>query len=137
MKVIEILGKHNIKMTKARVNIYNIIGEEDKAINAEEIYKKCLDQGLNINLSTVYRTLELFEEKGLIEKFDLGTGYYNFSLKKHDHKHLLECSLCHKEIELTCPMKQIEELVRNTTGFVLVEHELKMKGLCKDCSNEK
>ncbi|SFA93407.1 Fur family transcriptional regulator [Clostridium frigidicarnis] len=137
MQAIKVFNEHNIKLTKARISIYNIIMEEHDAITAEDVYKKCLENGLNINLSTVYRTLDLFEDKSIVEKYDLGKGCYNFSIQKNDHKHVLQCSICHKEIELNCPMKQIEAMVKSETGFVLLEHELKMKGLCKDCSDEK
>ncbi|MBU3196168.1 Fur family transcriptional regulator [Clostridium algidicarnis] len=137
MNTMELLKNKAIKATKARIIIYNIISDCDCGITAEYIHNKCLESNISINLSTVYRSLDLFEEKGLVEKYDFGEGTYNYTLKKHDHKHLLECSLCHKEIELQCPMQQIEELVKSKTGFTLAEHELKMTGICKDCKNHK
>ncbi len=137
MNVNELLKDKGIKITKARVVIYNIISDSDNGISADYIFNKCIEQGLNINLSTVYRNLDMFEEKAIVEKFDLGEGKYNYVLKKHSHKHILECSLCHKEIELQCPMQQIEELVKSKTGFTLIEHELIMKGICDECKKKK
>ena len=50
---------------------------------------------------------------------------------------MLRCSVCHKEVEIPCPMKQFEEIVEKETGFTLTEHNLVMNGVCKDCINKK
>lgn len=136
MKFVEVLNKNNIKVTKARINIYNILFNSDRALNADEIYKRCIEEGVDLNLSTVYRTLEIYEEKNIVDKVDLGDGHYYYSIKKHSHKHVVECSLCHKEVELNCPMQQFEELIKNQTGFTLLEHELVLKGVCKECKKD-
>lgn len=136
MATIDILKHKGIKVTKARIIIYDIISNSDVGISADFICKECLNEGININLSTIYRNLEVFEENDLIEKFDLGEGKYNYVIKKHNHKHILECSLCHKEVELQCPMQQIEQLVKTKTGFTLIEHELVMKGICEECKKK-
>ncbi|MDU1856116.1 MAG: transcriptional repressor, partial [Clostridium baratii] len=41
--------------------------------------------------------------------------------------------ICHKEVELNCPMIQIEEIINRQTGFTLTEHNLEMKGVCDEC----
>ena len=137
MNNIELLRQNHIKITKARTRILNIISDSESSISAEEIYNRCLNAGEDINLSTVYRALELFEAKELINKLDVGEGRYTYSIKKHSHMHTLKCSLCSKEIELPCPMHQVEELVRNKTGFTLTEHQLVLKGICIECKNKK
>ena len=136
MNATQTLKKHNIKVTRHRVAIYEILDNEFQGIDADTIYNKCLDENISVNLSTVYRTLELFEEKNLIEKYDLGEKKYNFSLIRHGHHHIVECDSCHKVINLDCPMKQIEDLITKETGFHLTEHHLEMKGICKDCMEE-
>lgn len=133
MKYELFLRKKNIKVTKGRVIILKVIFEAQEAISANLIYEKCKDAGHNVDLSTVYRSLELFEQRDIVEKFDLGNGEYSYKLKEHTHKHILECSLCKKKVEIDCPMMQVEELIKNKTGFVLLEHELKVKALCEDC----
>lgn len=99
--------------------------------------EECKKFGVDINLSTVYRGVEAFEEKGIIDKFSLKDGRFSYRIKGDEHKHLLQCSVCHKEIEVPCPMKQIEELVQSETGFTLTEHNLIMKGVCEECKKHK
>lgn len=128
-----LLRKKNIKVTKGRITILKVIANSSEAVSASTIYQQCKNTENYINLSTVYRSLELFEQNGIIEKFDLGNGEYEYKLKEYTHKHILECSLCKKKVEIDCPMPQIEELIKNKTGFVLLEHELKLKAICEEC----
>ncbi|GFZ31898.1 transcriptional repressor [Clostridium zeae] len=136
MRVGEYLGEKGIKVTKSRIAVYKILSDNDSSVSADYIYDQCKAVGMDINLSTVYRTLEVFEAKQIIEKFDLGNGKYSFAIRKNKHMHKIECSECHKEIEVPCPMQQIEEILKNQTGFVLTEHRLVLKGICEQCKNK-
>ena len=133
---ITILKENKLKVTKGRIDILEVIINNNCGITAEYIYDKCKDKGNNINLSTVYRTLEILQEKQIINKFDLGCGKYNYVLKENIHKHILQCNLCHKEVEIDCPMIQIELMIKNKTGFIPIEHELKIKGVCEQCKDD-
>ncbi|MHC1719481.1 MAG: Fur family transcriptional regulator [Clostridiaceae bacterium] len=132
-----LLRKSDIKVTKARIAILEILENSSISLDVEEILHICQNMNMKADLSTVYRTLELFEVKGIVEKFDLGNGKYSHVLKKEAHKHLLLCKLCHKEVEIDCPMKQIEELIKTRTGFSSIEHELKIEGICEECKSKK
>lgn len=123
----------DIKVTKPRITIYDILRKENKGLSAEEIFNLCKKEDLYINLSTVYRTLDLFESKNIVRKYDLGDNKYSYSFNEDDHHHILECEYCHKKIDLDCPMRQIEDIISNDTGFKLTEHKLELKGICKEC----
>jgi Fur family transcriptional regulator, ferric uptake regulator len=132
-----LLKSYNIKNTKGRIAILEILEKSTGSLDAEEIYRICSEKNIIVDFSTVYRTLDLFDSKGIVEKFDLGNSKYSYVLKREAHKHLLQCKLCHKEIEIDCPMKQIEELIKSRTGFSSIEHELKIEGICEDCKSRK
>ena len=132
----EILRAKEIKITKGRIEILNILKNSEKSLSAEKIYQICRDNNININLSTIYRTLELFEEKEITEKITLNDGVFSYKLKGKTHRHHLQCDICHKEVEVPCPMLQIQEMVQNSTGFTLTDHDLVMKGICKDCQKK-
>ncbi len=136
MEPIEILKNKGIKITKGRTEILSILKNSENSLSAEKIYQIYKSNNININLSTVYRTLELFEEKEIIEKITLNDGVFSYKLKEKTHRHHLECDICHKEVEIPCPMLQIQELVQNATGFTLTDHDLVMKGVCKDCKKK-
>lgn len=131
------LRENKIKVTKARCYLLTILQQEKKSITAEKIYEKFKKENISVNLSTIYRSLELFEEKEIVEKYPQSDGVIAYKIKRKNHKHLLRCTICHKEIEVECPMRQIEEMVQDETGFTLTEHNLTMNGICKECSRRK
>lgn len=137
MKVENILKEHGIKVTKSRLAILEILINNEDAVTVDYIYELCIKNGITIDLSTVYRTMDILENKDIIDKINLGEGKYNYKLKKDVHKHTLECYLCHKEVQIECPMVQIEQIIKNKTGFTLMEHELKIKGICDACKKQK
>lgn len=137
MDVEECLKKNKLKKTKGRICILNILSQSENALSAEQIYDYCRKEGIEIDLSTIYRTVELLEEKNILEKVDLGCGSYNYILKREEHKHILKCTICKKEVEFDCPMLQIEEVIKNKTGFTPLEHELKIEGICEECREKK
>lgn len=136
MKVEDILKEKSIKVTKGRISILNILIKSEIALSAEEIYNTSKKLSVNINLSTVYRALEVFDEKKIVDKFILDNGVFMYKIKNDEHKHYLECDVCHKEVEVPCPMKQLETIVERDTGFTLTEHNLVLKGICNSCKDK-
>ncbi|WP_024615197.1 Fur family transcriptional regulator [Clostridium sp. Ade.TY] len=133
MDIQNVLRDKKIKVTKARVEILKVLLNKKDGVTAEEILMVCKAEGVNINLSTVYRTLDSFHEKKIVDKFILEDGVSSYKIHKHNHKHLLECDICHKEVEMPCPIVQIEELIKRQTGFTLTEHNIEIKGICEEC----
>lgn len=136
MNITNFLKDKNLKVTKGREVILDIIFESSESLSAEEIFNECKRKGQNINLSTVYRTIDIFLDNNIIDKFILENGISTYKLHKRNHNHKLECDLCHKEIELECPIKQIEEIILKETGFKVTNHSLKISGICKKCEKE-
>lgn len=133
MNVISYLKENNIKVTEPRKNILEIILSSKEAINANLIHTILLKDNIKIDLSTVYRTLDLLESKKILNKFDLGNNMYNYTLIKNAHKHIIQCDLCHKEMVIDCPIPQIEEQIKAKTGITLTESHVYLKGICSDC----
>lgn len=133
MNIISYLKDNNIKITKARKSILEIIFSSEEAINANLIYTMLKKDKIEIDLSTVYRTLDLLESKKILNKFDLGNNMYNYTLITNAHKHIIQCDLCHKEMVIDCPIPQIEEQIKAKTGITLTESHVYLKGVCKEC----
>lgn len=126
----------NLKLTRGRLAVIDILIENFKPTSADFIFETMKTRGISVDLSTVYRTLDTLLEKDIAERFDSGNGKYSYILKEKGHKHVLVCNKCHKELEVDCPMKHVEHILASKTGFTSFEHDLKIKGLCQECSNE-
>lgn len=140
MEVRELLRKNGIKATNGRKIIYGILEKSEKPLNAEEIFIICKQSYDKVDLSTVYRTLELFEGIGLVDRMNLGDDKFSYIMKRDEHKHMLECRICHKEIEIDCPVRQVKEMLKNQTGFTFEDCDAllkdKIEGVCKECSKD-
>ncbi|WP_017416689.1 Fur family transcriptional regulator [Clostridium tunisiense] len=137
MDVIQCLKQNNLKATKSRIKIMSIIYQSEQCLSAMDIYNKLDIESIDIDLSTVYRTLETLYNHEIVDKFDLGEGKYNYKLKEKGHKHLIECDICHKHVEIDCPMQQVQEYVKAKTGLTLLDSCVNLnRGICKDCSSE-
>ena len=130
------LKENGIRITAGRISILNIIETSDKGLSAENIYNECKKQSNNLNLSTIYRTLDLLEEKDVIKKINID-GPSIYVLKKESHKHVLQCEVCHKCVEIPCPMEEIEEAIKAEVGFSLTKHKLELNGICDECKRNK
>lgn len=137
MEPTEILRGHGLKVTKPRTAILELLVNNEHGLDAEKIKKTIEKDKLFIDLSTVYRTLDTFESKGIVSKFDLGDKKYNYKIKLHTHSHNLECEICGKNFDLECPMNIFEDMITKETGFYLTNHKIELKGVCKNCQETK
>lgn len=132
-----ILTKKGCKNTKSRKAVVNVLQKAEKPVSAEEIFLLVKGSGESANLSTVYRTLDLMESKGLVEKTMIGDNKTRYRLTGDGHKHHLICTNCHKMIPINvCPLKSIEKDIGMKTKFNITGHKLELYGLCPDCKKD-
>jgi len=132
--------KYEVKgrpVTAQRKLLLSLIKKASGHISAKELYRRASKKNESISLATVYRTLRLFKELGLIEERRLGQVYCHYEVKgSAEHQHLV-CRSCGKVIDFESPLlaKLIEEL-KHEHGFNLTKIELYMEGYCPQCCKE-
>ncbi|MFC1985754.1 Fur family transcriptional regulator [Chloroflexota bacterium] len=94
------LSKRGYRLTPQRMMILSAIENSANHISAEEIYAQIVSKYPNVNISTVYRTLELLERLGLVTKTDLGEGRVRYHPAQKGHHHHLVCRECGAIIDL-------------------------------------
>jgi Fur family transcriptional regulator, ferric uptake regulator len=129
------------KLTPQRRNTLNIIMEnEGEHLSTEEIYDLVKKDCPEIGLATVYRTLQLFEDIGIIYKhnFDDGCNRYEIADPKQDHHHHhLICLSCGDVSEVEGDLlEELENEVEAKKGFHITNHTLKFFGYCKKCKDK-
>jgi Fur family ferric uptake transcriptional regulator len=112
-------------------------------MSAKEIYASLYKSHPGMGLTTVYRTLELLAQMGLITKLTLGDGQSRYEFKsgeKKEHHHHLICTECGKIIDYTEFLDEELELVKKTEerlakkyDFKITDHNIEFLGLCKKC----
>ncbi|WP_099206096.1 Fur family transcriptional regulator [Scatolibacter rhodanostii] len=125
-----------LKKTKQREYVLTALENIDRPMSAVEIYDLIQDKNENINLSTVYRILELLEEKGLIFRVSRpGSETILYEKNRFHHKHYAVCLKCHKMISIVnCPMQDFVPTI-SETGFQVLGHSIEVYGYCEACSS--
>jgi Fur family transcriptional regulator, ferric uptake regulator len=138
MDIIQYLKENNLKATKPRIKILDIIYSANTSLSAMDIYESLNQQNIDVDLSTIYRTLEALFNHEIVDKFDLGDGKYNYKIKPKGHKHSIKCDICNKHVEIDCPMQQVQEYIKMKTGITLIDSCVSLnRGICKECSGIK
>jgi Fur family ferric uptake transcriptional regulator len=91
----------------------------------------------NCDLATIYRSMHLLEEMGMVKRFEFGTGAARFELLDEGddgHHHHLVCTRCSDVIELEeCFPNELERRIATQNGFKAVTHKLEFFGVCPRC----
>jgi Fur family transcriptional regulator, ferric uptake regulator len=116
-----------MRMTEQRRTIARVLAGSDDHPDVEELYRRCVAVDDRISISTVYRTMRLFEDAGIIERHDFrdGRARYETSTEAH-HDHLI--NLRNGEV-VEFQSEEIERLqaeVARKLGYKLVDHRLEL-----------
>jgi Fur family transcriptional regulator, ferric uptake regulator len=124
-----------IKNTAQRYKIFMQLQTQSKPQTAEQIHQKLCKENRCVNLSTVYRVLELFVLKNLAQKsFALSERKMYFMPIGKTHQHFLVCLTCsNKHLIDACPVKELEKTLQKESHYDIHGHELILFGYCPTC----
>jgi Fur family transcriptional regulator, ferric uptake regulator len=129
------LAQSGCRMTPQRLMILDTIEKASGHISAEEIYKDIRKRYPSLNVSTVYRTLELLKGLGMVTETDMGDGRIRFHGAGYKHHHHLVCSKCGAVAELSeHALTPLAGTLAKKYGFKADLHHLAIFGTCKKCS---
>ena len=130
-----LLEGRGLKFTHERRLIFEEVCHLKNHFDADSLYERFKNKGFRISRDTVYRTIPLLLESGVIQK-SVGEGHRDFfertSVKGH-HDHMV-CTRCGKFIEFTCEeIERLQEKVCEENDFKLIFHDHRLFGLCGEC----
>jgi len=136
----KLLRTNNLKYTKQRELILEIIYNNDGHFTPEDIYNliKQTYPTVKLGIATVYRTLTLLEESGIVSSISFGVQgkKYEFGLTEHhDHLVCMECGKIEEFIDDTIEKRQ-EEIAKKH-NFEMRDHIMKIVGICQACQAKK
>ncbi len=116
--------------------ILDILRNSHDHPTAQDIYDRVRTRLNNISLGTIYRNLDFFERKGIIERLDFGytKRRYDGNTEKHFH---IRCRYCNKLEDVSCSTAEhILGKVEESTGFKEIDFKIEFAGICRDCQNK-
>lgn len=118
------------RMTRSRRNILSILSNSSKPKTAQEIH----EETKNVDLTSVYRNLELLVTANLALVCDFGDGKKRYELKnKIEHHHHLICEKCGEVKDVKINEKTLLKKISSKKNFLIKKHNLEFFGLCSEC----
>ena len=124
-----------LKLTGERMEILAAIFQKNAHFDAEELHGELRQQGRDISRATVYRTLDLLVQCGLVRKSSLGSSHANYEpARENEHHDHLICLNCNKVMEFFRPdLEQLQDDICREWQFQPLHHSLQIFGLCSSC----
>lgn len=123
------------KVTGPRAAILEVLRRHPHPLTNKEILAG-MPAG-SCDLATIYRSMHLLEQMGVVKRFDFGDGSARFELVAENddgHHHHLVCIRCSEVVEIEeCFPVNIEKRIATRNGFKNVTHKLEFFGICPDC----
>lgn len=129
------LRSRGFRMTSQRMAILHVLHHAGTHLSPGEIYKQARRDLPTLTEPTVYRTLEVLVENGLVRPSHSGNGHFTYQIAGEDHHHIV-CRLCGDEIEVEHSL--LESLYRSlekASGFRKINSHLNFLGVCPNCAS--
>ncbi|HAM44613.1 MAG TPA: transcriptional repressor [Propionibacteriaceae bacterium] len=123
------------RRTRQRAAVGAIMATLNEFHTAQEVHAALRDQDNSIGLATVYRTLNQMADADELDCIRTPDGQSAYRLCSHGHHHHLVCRRCGRTVEITPPdFEQWTRQVAAENGFIDLDHELELFGLCAECA---
>jgi len=128
------LAARGHKLTAPRRAVLDVIAGTCESLSPAEIYERGLRRYPRLGLVTVYRTLDILVEAGVLRRMHRDDGCHSYALVQAAHGHHLICSSCNQVVEFDgCDLDALFKRVARKTGFRIEGHWLEVFGRCPKC----
>ena len=118
----------NIRMTSQRQIIIKVIEESDDHPDVDQLYLRSVELDNTISIATVYRTVKLLEEAGLIERLEFGDGRSRYEEAGEHHEHLVDIETGEVHEFYNEELETLKTEIAREMGYDLIEHRLELYG---------
>jgi Fe2+ or Zn2+ uptake regulation protein len=133
-QLIELLRSRGYRVTPQRLAIHRLMRERDRHASAEEVREAIADSLPGTSTPTVYATLDLLAELGLVRRLHAGGGPTLYDSRTESHHHAV-CRMCGRveDVDRTADLTGVTRAARRR-GFRTEDVEVVVSGLCADCA---
>ena len=124
--------KKGVKLTEQRKIIAKVMSESNDHPNVDELYKRVSKIDMKISIATIYRTVKLFEESGILTKHEFKGGKARYEeLNESHHDHLIDIKSGEIIEFVDNEIEKLQKKVADKYGYNLVDHKLELYGVKK------
>ena len=136
-RIEKLCAERGMRMTEQRRVIARVLSESMDHPDVEELYRRASAQDPHISIATVYRTVRLFEEAGVVERHDFGDGRSRYEEAGDDHHdHLIDTRSGEVVEFFDEEIEKMKEAIAERLGYKLIGHKLELYGVPLDKSGE-
>ena len=127
----EIFERHNLRLTKPRQQVFDILQNSDVPLTVGDIAKNCK----NINRASIYRTLLMFDNLNIINTITISwKNYYELAEPFIPHHHHLYCISCQNAEPIQSQeLEKLIDLIGKKHNFIVTKHHFELEGICEKC----
>jgi Fur family ferric uptake transcriptional regulator len=132
--IVNVLDQAGYRLTSPRRALAKLIADQDGHFTAADLVAAARSRHLGVGRATVFRTLEVLEELGAIERLDLPGGEHAYVGCEPVHHHHVVCSNCGRASEISdADLQRVVQRIGRQTGYRIDEHRLELFGVCPAC----
>ena len=125
--------------TAQRKLLFQLLCEANGHLTARELYRRAMERDASVSLATVYRTLRLFKEEGIIDEMRFGgctcSQYERAGTDRHHH---MLCKECGRLLEFDTPsIARLVAEVEQGCGFKVTDARIALEGYCSECAEKR
>ena len=135
--IIQLLKENKLKITSERKEIMKVLEDVETPLSPADIFNRVKSALPRTNLSTVYRNLELLEQKDLVKRFGFKKNRFYYELiPDRPHHHHVICKRCGMVEDSKILAEGFIEKVADSSSFKIEDHNFDFFGLCRPCQTE-
>ena len=135
--VVRALDAAGHRITDARRAVVDLIFTRDGAFDTSDLVADARRRNLRAARATIFRTLEILNEIGAVERLDLPNGEHTYIRCSNGHHHHVVCTRCQRSVDLEdCGMADIAAQIGGRTGYQIDRHRIELFGLCPSCQRQ-
>jgi Fur family ferric uptake transcriptional regulator len=132
--IVTVLGRAGYRVTSPRRSVAALIADQGGHFTANDLVEAARAQRLGVGRATVFRTLEVLEDLGAVERLDLPSGEHAYVGCERAHHHHVVCARCGRSEPIAdAGLRSVVDDVARQSGYRVDEHRLEMFGLCPAC----
>jgi Fur family ferric uptake transcriptional regulator len=133
--IIKALDRAGYRLTEPRRSLAALIASHNGHFTAGELVSEARARRLGVGRATVFRTLEVLEALGAVERLDLPSGDHAYVVCQRSHHHHVICSQCGRTNEIDDgDLRAVVNEIARRTGYRVDDHRLELFGLCPACA---